>query len=86
MPGQQLPLLVHRCKVTTMDPETGLPGEGEPLDLLSTFRRGSDLSYKTKAFKFAVFFCWNLVASQDAYGQVLMVGDQLQFEGVQQQF
>jgi uncharacterized protein YcbX len=52
-----------RCKVTTVDPESGAltPGE-QPLPALRAFRSGSALGWDARrpAFKHAVFFAWNV--------------------------
>ncbi|KAL6752170.1 MOSC domain-containing protein, partial [Haematococcus lacustris] len=75
-----------RCKMTTVDPATGSYSQGEPLDILATFRSGSQLGYTTKGFKYAVHFGWNLVPSQGALGAIISVGDAASFKDTQRSF
>jgi uncharacterized protein YcbX len=52
-----------RCKVTTVNPESGALTAGEqPLPALRAFRSGAALGWDARrpAFKHAVFFAWNV--------------------------
>eukprot|EP00199_Chlamydomonas_sp_CCMP681_P002747 CAMPEP_0119102294 /NCGR_PEP_ID=MMETSP1180-20130426/1081_1 /TAXON_ID=3052 ORGANISM="Chlamydomonas cf sp, Strain CCMP681" /NCGR_SAMPLE_ID=MMETSP1180 /ASSEMBLY_ACC=CAM_ASM_000741 /LENGTH=319 /DNA_ID=CAMNT_0007086549 /DNA_START=15 /DNA_END=974 /DNA_ORIENTATION=- len=92
LPEGELPIQLtsvkpaDRCKVTTVDPLDATFSDGEPLDILSTFRKGSDLGYKAKSFKHAVFFAWNLVAAPECRGRVVKVGDTVDFSEAQHHF
>jgi len=68
-----------RCKVPTINPETGVPSQGEPSDILAMFRKGSHLQWSVKSWKHAVHFGWNLIHSPQAVGQVVSVGDRVEF-------
>lgn len=68
-----------RCKVTTIDQQTGVEGQ-EPLRSLSSFRSGAALGWKEPgggdAWRAQVFFGFNAVA--ETAGGMLAVGDALQ--------
>lgn len=72
-----LPKPCSRCKMPSIDQDTGVEGE-EPGATLYKMRLGNDLGWgETPVFKQAVFFGTNMVLHPDKVG-VLKVGDQLQ--------
>jgi len=64
-----------RCKVTTVDQETGQVTGQEPLQTLGTFRSGAALGWdkRERSWTHAVFFGWNVVSRVS--GVQLRVGD-----------
>eukprot|EP00197_Chlamydomonas_leiostraca_P014578 CAMPEP_0202864952 /NCGR_PEP_ID=MMETSP1391-20130828/4975_1 /ASSEMBLY_ACC=CAM_ASM_000867 /TAXON_ID=1034604 /ORGANISM="Chlamydomonas leiostraca, Strain SAG 11-49" /LENGTH=331 /DNA_ID=CAMNT_0049544731 /DNA_START=102 /DNA_END=1097 /DNA_ORIENTATION=- len=81
--GGQVELLAvkpcDRCKVPTVDPATAEKSGGEPYDVLTTFRKGSQLGFSVKQWTHAVFFGQNLVVTPDSVGKTLRVGDAVEF-------